>query len=248
MQAEAQHTLRLVMIDDDLMSREVLCLMAAEAGMEAVAFESGEAALETLTGDPIADAILADMQMPGLCGDALALRLRAICGHRTTILAMSGTAVPLAKRTHYNGFLLKPFSIEDLQALLDRSGADLAPQTATAPADGVLDQATYGSFARSLTPAQLKQLYAMSLDDAERRIGQMRDALVAGDDDGWRQAAHSIKGGCGMVGAVELARLAGRMESDGLACVDSKSPSGGILEEFLAASARLRRILDAQQS
>ena len=54
-----------------------------------------------------------------------------------------------------------------------------------------------------------------------------------------------MKGGCGMVGAVELARLAAFMEQEGMPKVHSKVP----FLEFLEASGRLRgmlrRILDA---
>jgi hypothetical protein len=46
-----------------------------------------------------------------------------------------------------------------------------------------------------------------------------------------------------MVGAIELAKLAGAMEERGPQAVDDVDP----LQQFLSASARLRRILDALQ-
>jgi HPt (histidine-containing phosphotransfer) domain-containing protein len=73
----------------------------------------------------------------------------------------------------------------------------------------------------------------------------MRAALDAGDDDAYKRAAHSIKGGCGMVGALELARLAAWMEEYGWQDVDGSVPPWQRLDDFLSASARLRRILDA---
>jgi HPt (histidine-containing phosphotransfer) domain-containing protein len=71
----------------------------------------------------------------------------------------------------------------------------------------------------------------------------MGAAVEADDQEAYRRAAHSIKGGCGMVGATELAKLAAAMEENGFSTVDNKGP----LQQFLAASARLRRILDALQ-
>ena len=246
---------RLTIVDDDLLSREVLSLLAAEAGFEVAAFESGEAALESLDQSPAAfpDCVLADMQMPGLSGDSLARLLRAACGPSTILVAMSGTAVPSFLTQSFDGFLLKPFAIEDLLALCatlaspeaapDASAIQPAPAMQSMPnAPAILNQAIYAAFAQSMSRDQVRQLYTMCLDDAESRIGTMRKALAAGDSDAWRRAAHSIKGGCGMVGALELAGIAARMEANGPETVDHIDP----LKQFLSASARLRRILDAQ--
>jgi HPt (histidine-containing phosphotransfer) domain-containing protein len=179
--------------------------------------------------------------MPGVSGQALAHLLRAVCGARTRLFAMSGSGVGADRTGAFDGFLLKPFSIDTLCAALEKSGA-----TAQVPADpkpdhsAVLSTAIYSSFLQSMSGAQVRQLYAMCLDDAEARIGRMRE--VQSDADAFRRAAHSIKGGCGMVGALELARLAGAMEENGPEILDSSAT----LDEFLAASARLRRILDAE--
>jgi HPt (histidine-containing phosphotransfer) domain-containing protein len=120
--------------------------------------------------------------------------------------------------------------------------AGLEQRQAEPVAAVILNQAVYASFAASMPPAKVHALYTMCLDDAERRLRTMEAASEARDADAYIRAAHAIKGGCGMVGAVELAALAGTMEMDGLPEVDSKAPFGG----FLAAIRRLRRMLDAQ--
>jgi HPt (histidine-containing phosphotransfer) domain-containing protein len=84
-------------------------------------------------------------------------------------------------------------------------------------------------------------LYSMCLDDADRRIETMKQACREGDAETYCKTAHAVKGGCGFVGALELASMASAMEEDG-------PPSDGNtrgLEQFLMASARLRRILNA---
>lgn len=233
----------MTIIDDDLMSREVLTLLAAEAGFEVDAFETGESALEALGGSrsAIPDVVLADMQMPGIAGDSLARLLRAACGPATRLLAMSGTAVPADRISAFDGFLLKPFSMGDVLAALDRSAAPQATPATPAEHSGILNRKVYDSLAKTMSAEQLRKLYKLSLDDADARIALMRKALAADDADAYRRAAHSIKGGCGMVGAVELAALAGAMEDTGPKAVDNSDP----LEQFLSASAHLRRILDA---
>ncbi len=232
---------RLILIDDDMLTREVLTLLAEEDGFDVAAYESGEEALEALAraGCLQPHAILSDMQMDGISGNSLARRLRSACGPGAAILAMSGSEVPPELVESFDGFLLKPFSIDDLRAAIEgkASGPAQAPAS-TQP----LNPDVYNAFRTSMSHEQLAQLYAMSLDDADRRIGLMRQALRDGDDGAYRRAAHAIKGGCGMVGAQELAAIAARMEESGPEAIDNI----GAFDEFLAASERLRRILDAQ--
>ncbi len=216
-----------IVIDDDNVTRELTVLFAAEAGYGAIAAESGEHALRLLSGVPAPWAVLADMQMPGLAGSALAHALRTACGPHTRLLAMSGGVVSAAEWEGFDGFLRKPFSVAELEGALDGRPA--------------LSDATFTSLAACMPRAQLLELYTMCLDDADRRIGLMRDLAADGDREGYERAAHAIKGGCGMVGALELAALAESMEQDGPPEDDFAAP----LHDFLLASARLRRILGA---
>jgi HPt (histidine-containing phosphotransfer) domain-containing protein len=68
----------------------------------------------------------------------------------------------------------------------------------------------------------------------------MQLASEARDAEKFRAAAHSIKGGCGMVGAIELARIAADFERQGLPAVHTVVP----FQQFLEASARLRGMLE----
>jgi CheY-like chemotaxis protein/HPt (histidine-containing phosphotransfer) domain-containing protein len=231
----------MMIIDDDLMSREVLALLAVDAGFEADAYESGEAALQAFNASDstIPDVVLADMQMPGISGNSLARLLRQACGTATRLFAISGSLAPADRTSAFDGFLLKPFSMDDVLAALDHSTSE----TPAPPAEisSVLNHKIFDAFAQSMSVEQLRKLYILSLDDADARIEVMRQALAANDTDAYCRAAHSIKGGCGLVGAAELADLASTMEESGPQAIDDVGP----LEQFLSASARLRRILDA---
>ena len=168
-----------------------------------------------------------------------------MCDEDTVLLAMSGTSVPSETIRSFNAFVLKPFSMDDLWSALDhaRSSRTLVPKDSTTELlPEILHQQTYVSLAEVMPRAQLQGLYAMCLDDADARVETLRQASLARDTETWRRAAHSIKGGCGMVGAAELARMAAEMEQNGLPAVGNIAP----FEAFLAASSRLRRILDAQ--
>ena len=234
----------LVVIDDDDLSREVLAMIAAEAGFTPQAFPSGEEALvwlRDLANPPLA--VLTDMQMPGISGPELAVWLREVCGSKTTLVAMSGSRVADEAVVQFDHFLLKPFSADQLKAACTRVGTEPEPTPEPAPA-GLLNEAVYANFARTMPPATVAGLYQMCLDDAGKRVAQMRKANAARDDDAYRRAAHAIKGGCGMVGALELASLAAAMETQGLPPLDGSVPDDAPLDQFLTASARLRRMLE----
>ena len=230
-------------VDDDMMSREVAALLLCDAGFDAAAFDSGEQALAALTSPSESPAaMLIDMQMPGLTGDTLALKLRAACGPGTRLIAMSGTPVPESRRRQFDSFLLKPFSVDDVLRLLGRARGSEPVESSQKSDDidpGMVNEATFASLRQTMPKAQLRALYAMCLDDADARLRTMERASEARDAEKFRQAAHSIKGGCGMVGAVELARIASDFEHQGMPAVHNMIP----FQQFLAASARLRGML-----
>ena len=240
--------MRLMIVDDDALSREVVAVLAADSGFLVEAHESGDSALHALAACQVwrPDVILADLQMPGLCGEPLAQQLRAACGNETILLAMSGTSVPCEVVRSFNAFVLKPFSMEEIWTALDRSRPLPSTSTFNSPKSNlpleVLNLTTYTALAEVMPREQLRGLYAMCLDDAVARIETLRQASLVRDAEAWTRAAHSIKGGCGMVGAEELARMAAEMERTGLPVIGNIAP----FDEFLAASSRLRRILDAQ--
>ncbi len=232
---------RLVLIDDDELTLEVLTLLTAEAGFTPAAFSSGEAALAHIAAldcKSRPDLIVTDLQMPGLAGGALAAQLRTLCGSETPILAMSGSNVGGSKLSGFDGFLLKPFSAQALLAAA--SSGQASPSHAAPPSVTVLDEVIYSKFADKMPPEQVAALYKMCLGDAARRIEVMRQASQQRDDDAYRRAAHAIKGGCSMVGATELGALASEMEARGLPATGDSTR----LESFLAAAARLERMLE----
>ena len=232
---------RILIVDDDELSREVLALLAEDAGYEVDTADSGEAALAcVLRLRP--EVVLTDIQMPGIAGDELARQLRGLCGAGTLLLAMSGSELEEGVGREFDGFLLKPFTMETLTAAID--GGLIRVEDRPAAADGVvLDEGVYAKLAASMRGSQLEELYALCRKDAEVRVERMRLAASGGDDATYRKQAHALKGGCGMVGAVELQRLATSMEERGL-----RDDDVATLEEFVVASERLRRILVARKS
>jgi len=231
---------RVLVVDDDALSREVFALTLQRAGYTVETVDSGDAALRHLqTARPFPEVILADLQMPGTTGNDLARRLRNLCGPATMLLAMSASAPDDGSAGEFDGFLLKPFTMETFaSAIADQTAA--AANELNGPEAVALDQAVYRKLVASMRPHQLEQLYAMCLTDSEARLTKMRLAAANGDDVMYRKEAHAIKGSCGMVGAIELQTLATSMEKHGLS--DDHVAS---LSEFVLACERLRGILNA---
>jgi CheY-like chemotaxis protein/HPt (histidine-containing phosphotransfer) domain-containing protein len=109
---------RVLVIDDDPMSRELLSLLLEQEGYAVQSADSGESALASLGKQPAPHLVLADAQLPGISGSQLARKLRRICGPSAVLLAISGSRPTTRAIALFDGFLLKPFQIEQVTAAL----------------------------------------------------------------------------------------------------------------------------------
>jgi HPt (histidine-containing phosphotransfer) domain-containing protein len=174
--------------------------------------------------------------MPGLQGAELVQQLRAAAQPETRIIAMSASAPPVTPATPWDAFLLKPFSVDDFHHVL--TSTQLHEFTTESHSNTILDDTIFTRLASMIPAAQLRELYKITLADVQNRLQRMQSATTAGDLDTVRAEAHAIKGGCGMVGAVELARIA--------ASVEAGSHTESPFTIFAAACARLQSMLDAR--
>lgn len=213
---------RVLVIDDDDLSREVLELLLSGEGYLVETASSGDEALGDLgDGQVMPDLVLMDLQMPGVSGEELARRLRGVCGASTTVLAMSGSRPAQADSEAFDGFLLKPFSMAQLGEARRRLGrASGGPRsverTEVATAEEVLDLDTFRGFEAMVGKEPLRELYSLCLADASKQMAAMREAAVWGDDEEFRKSAHASKGSLGMVGAHELQGMCARLEERGV--------------------------------
>lgn len=228
-----------LLIDDDAMSRELLSLLLGAEGYVVRICENGDAALAALRTDKAQpDAILSDMQMPGIAGTAFAEAVRALCP-QSVIVGMSATKVAGDLSNIPNGFdafLLKPFDGAQFTAALNGTFAKAVPEGSGRLPD--LDQDVVVPLAAAMAPGQLAALYALSLSDTRKRVAAMRQSLAAGNDGAFRREAHAIKGGAVMLGASAVAALARQMEEAGISADASR-----LLDDIIAAAARLEGIL-----
>jgi CheY-like chemotaxis protein len=216
----------LLLIDDDMVSREVLATVLTMTGYTVHTAASGEASVELLdSGSCVPTVVLLDAQMPGLSGTRLIEQLRARCEAR--IITISASKAPDEVLAAADGFLLKPFAADALKKLLEGQEAQSAP-TAASPSSSILEESGLDPGAPVVNPetlAQLremmpetavKQIYQAIVADLYKRLAALEAAIAKGDDAEIRRIGHSIKGGCGMAGALQAARIGALLQSGGL--------------------------------
>ena len=120
---------RVLVVDDIATNRLVAIALLRLAGAEGVEADSGTAALERLAAERF-DAVLLDMEMPGLDGLATLARIRALDAHpaRVPVIAMTADGGEAARARYLaagcNGYLAKPITPDSIATAL--SSATLA--------------------------------------------------------------------------------------------------------------------------
>lgn len=252
----SQDALPLVLlIDDDLVSREVAATVLTMNGYTVHTAEDGAAALALLsvpadqrqatgTAPLRPDVILMDSQMPGLSGIELIAELRARSQAR--IYVVSGSTPPPELTAVAEGFLLKPFSPEAFRKVLE-GGMPEAAGSVLDPDEPVVNAEILAQFRALMPETAVRQVYQAVVTDLGPRIKALDVALSSGDFAEVRRIGHAIKGGCGMAGAVELARLGARLEVWNKPPGDNQLDNGAaLLLDLRAATRRLQNMLDAE--
>ena len=116
---------RILVVEDDADSREVLQLFLEQSGARVFSAESAKVAMEILTrrGDRLPDLIISDLAMPDEDGYSLLLRIRSMpeeSGGKIPAIALSAfTTVESKQKAFESGFQLystKPFEPDRLVA------------------------------------------------------------------------------------------------------------------------------------
>jgi CheY-like chemotaxis protein len=227
----------ILIVDDDLVSREVMATVLTMSGYMVHTAASGTESLALLdTRACVPELILMDTQMPGLSGILLVEQLRA--RSKAGLYAISGSNAPDDVMAAVDGFLMKPFRSEAVDKLLEQHAPATLPELKS---DGPVINTRILAQLRDLMPeAAVRQIYSAIVADLDKRTASLRMALANGDADEIRRIGHSIKGGCGLAGAVEAARLGALLEEQG----DHLDYVAAILAELQTATRNLERMLE----
>ena len=227
-----------LIIDDDMVSREVMATVLTMSGYAIHTAAQGDEAVGLLdAGQCQPDVILMDTQMPGLQGCDLveALRTRT----KATIYAMSGSDVPEDVKAAVDGHLSKPFGPQNLQQLIEQH--HIAPEPEPEPEAAVVKPETVAQLRAMMPEKAVREIFEAVVEDLGKRQLALKKALSTGDTAEVRRIGHAIKGGCGMVGAMQAARIGSRLE----AASEQLSTSLALAAELESARLDLKRMLDA---
>ncbi len=112
----------ILIVEDDPEICELLRSVLRLEHLPAVAAASGPAAL-SLARSERPSLVLLDLELPGLSGEAIANRLRAMYGPSLPIVVVSASidAAAVAKRIGALACLIKPFELDDLLGAVHRA-------------------------------------------------------------------------------------------------------------------------------
>jgi CheY-like chemotaxis protein len=239
-----------LLIDDDLVSREVAATVLTMSGYTVYTAERGEAALGMIGVKGCnPGVVLMDAQMPGLSGGDLIKELRVRSKAMVIVISGSESGDEIARTA--DGFLVKPFDAVALENLLGKRTARPAvaarKMVRAEEGDPVVSAETLAQL-RGLMPEEgIREIFSAVAADLETRITELQSAIRAQDLAAVRRIGHAIKGGCGMAGALQAARLGAMLE----ALPDE--PAGNhldnstrLLNELRSAARNLERILTSE--
>ncbi|MFG1695276.1 response regulator [Nonomuraea sp. NPDC049309] len=203
---------RILVAEDDEVSRQVATLVLSQAGHEVETVDDGEQAVRAvLAGDY--DLVFMDCQLPVLDGLAATEEIRSREESHTPIIAMTAAAMPDDRirclEAGMDDHLAKPVDWARVLARIPEwtASAGLPPELAGLSAEALADVA---------------RAY---LETAPRTFEELRQAVRDGDRPQAAALAHRLKGACATVGATREAELCRRAEEI--------SRAGGVVGEAL---------------
>ena len=246
-----------LLIDDDMVSREVMATILTMSGYPVHTAVSGEAALELLSAEDFApNIVLMDAQLPGLKGAELIAQIRPMT--RAKVFAISASRPGDDVLAAADGFLMKPFTAEAMQALLDKqTGASAAPEPRKEldPREVVVNPLILAQLRELMPGSAVRQIYDAIIEDLSKRLALLEAAVTKEDVVEVRRIGHAIKGGCGMAGAVQAARIGATLEEAGSAesradgsVIYHLDNSTQVLQDLRGAILNLKRMLELEFS
>lgn len=235
-----RHLPTVLLIDDDMISREVIATILTLNGYTLHTAADGTAGVGMLDEekcDP--QVILVDVRMPGLNGIELIAELRK--RSKAGVYAISGSELPRELESVVDGFLLKPFSPEALQKLLDDHKLPPPPDLISGE-EPVVSAKILSQFRQMMPEPTVREVYVAVIADLKKRSAALEQAINKGNAAEVRRIGHTIKGGCGMAGARQAARLGALLEAES----DDLNNSAAIRHELDLAQENLERMLEVE--
>lgn len=199
--ASRSEPVRILVAEDDEVSREVARLVLRKAGHRVDVVGDGEQAVRAVLGGDY-DLVFMDCQLPVLDGLAATVDIRRQeRPGRTPIIAMTAAAMPDDRvrclEAGMNAHLTKPV---DWQHVLGQIPVWVSPEV---PAE-----------LEGLSPEEVADVAQAFLSSVPGVLRELQEAVGAGRLERAGSLAHRLKGSCAAVGAVRAAELCRHVEED----------------------------------
>ncbi len=204
--ASAIPPMDILVVEDHPVNQQLALTMLDKWGHRPVLAADGGEALQMLSAHRY-DLVLMDMQMPVMDGLEATRRFRREeSGARTPIIAMTANVMEGDRETclaaGMDDYLSKPIRAVELLGILERY----------APARAINSGFDYAGALAGEDREILEIVAASFLEGFPKDVAALRKALAVGDFATLRRAAHSIKGNCGIFGAVPMVQAARAIE------------------------------------
>ncbi|MCG8456844.1 MAG: response regulator, partial [Holophagales bacterium] len=250
--------LRILVADDSAVNQKVARLFLERMGYRADLAANGLEVLEALERQHY-DVVLMDVQMPELDGLETTRKIvhDSAGGKRPRIIAVTAGAMrgdrERCLEAGMDGYVSKPVQAEELQEALIRCGGGKATPVATASDedagngegdDDVAINLNVLSDLFRLRPTVISNLVTNFLDSAAKRVAAVSKAVAEGDASALEAAAHSLKGSCGTLGAVRMARICSQLVE--LSRRDDLGPAAELASQLSDEHGRVRKVFRQQ--
>jgi signal transduction histidine kinase/DNA-binding response OmpR family regulator/HPt (histidine-containing phosphotransfer) domain-containing protein len=253
----AKYPLRILLAEDNAVNQKLALKLLEKMGYGANIAGNGLEAIESLEGHSY-DVILMDVQMPEMDGlEATRQIIKRWGDERPRIVAMTADAMQGDRErcleAGMDEYLTKPIRTAELVGALQRASTRAkgeatsisdASDVTEAPSGPVVDPDALTRLVESMggDPGFVAELLDEFALDSPRMLGEAKAALVTGDADVVRRAAHTLKSNASTFGAVTLASLCAELEMNAKDGVLTAGPEllARIESEYALAVGELR--------
>jgi signal transduction histidine kinase/CheY-like chemotaxis protein len=209
--AEAGRALKLLLVDDDPINREVGTEMLLRLGHSATVTSDGPSAVR-LAQETDFDAVLMDLHMPGMDGIEAATLIEQHAGEpkpRIIILTadVSERSRERLSRGGFHDVVSKPILLDVLRRVLgggEGSAASPAAAATSRAADDLIDEAYFAGQQDLLGADRLRALRGIFVETARQRLDAIATAAASHDGTAFARAVHQF---ASAAGTLALSRL-----------------------------------------
>ena len=218
--------LSVLVAEDNLVNQAVVVGMLERLGCSAVAVGNGREALDAIERESFDaieresfDVVLMDWHMPVMDGLEATARIREL-GHQgpagpLPVIAVTARAMPgdreECERAGMTGFLSKPFTLDQLAAVLEGTPSGRAVVSAEPPHLDLEHLDEVAALGKG-SPDFMIELVSLFESVVPDHLDQLDVAAIAADLPRLADTAHSLKSSSAQMGAARLADQCGRIE------------------------------------